>query len=68
MSLQAKYICMQASNSGYVPSRNEAVIVGLQKLADTYRSQGDSWRSYSYDKAVSAIRRLDKDITSYEVC
>lgn len=61
-----KYICTQASSSGDVSPRNQLVIAGLQKLAETYRSQGDSWRSYGYEKAISAIRRLEKDITSYE--
>lgn len=63
-----KYICTQASTSGGIAARNQAVIEELQKLAETYRRQGEFWRSYGYEKAVSAIRRMEKDITSYEVC
>ncbi|PSN42010.1 hypothetical protein C0J52_08251 [Blattella germanica] len=61
-----KYSCTQSSyKSGAIC--NSMVISELQKLADAFRSSGDQWRTYGYEKAISAIRNYGSEIKSFEV-
>ncbi|RZF43065.1 hypothetical protein LSTR_LSTR001243 [Laodelphax striatellus] len=65
-----KYLCSQSSlssDSTESQNKNIAVITELQKLSDAFRARGDQWRTYSYEKAISAIKNFGKEITSYEV-
>ncbi|XP_075222857.1 DNA polymerase lambda-like [Lycorma delicatula] len=62
----SKYVCSQPSLNETNLHRNQLIINELRKLADAFRSQGDQWRSYSYEKAISAIKNYNKEITSYE--
>ncbi|XP_039283129.1 uncharacterized protein LOC120351123 isoform X2 [Nilaparvata lugens] len=65
-----KYLCSLSSLSTDLKgsqNKNQAVITELQKLADAFRARGDQWRTYSYEKAISAIKNYGKEITSYDV-
>lgn len=62
-----KFVCSQSSSStNTAVEGNQLIIQELQKLADAFRSRGDTWRSHGYAKAISAIRRCGKVLESYE--
>lgn len=61
-------MCLQSSSKPRENSEcNHLVIAELQKLANAFRSTGDQWRAYGYEKAISAIKAYGSEITSYEV-
>ncbi|KAJ1526281.1 hypothetical protein ONE63_009435 [Megalurothrips usitatus] len=61
------FACSQSSSSkNKATERNALIIQELQKLADAFRIKGDTWRSYGYTKAISAIKRCGKVLESYE--
>lgn len=62
-----KFACSQSSTSSSKNSEgNEVVIQELQKLADAFRNKGDTWRAHGYLKAISAIKRCGRVLSSYE--
>lgn len=46
---------------------NAHITLELEKLANTYKSTNDTWRAVGYQRAITAIRNYDKEITSREV-
>jgi DNA polymerase lambda len=63
-----KYVCSQSSSKlGENSECNHLVIAELQKLANAFRSSGDQWRAYGYEKAINAIKSYGSEIKSYEV-
>ncbi|XP_034235313.1 DNA polymerase lambda-like [Thrips palmi] len=61
-----KFACSQSSSVNTSLEENKIVIQELQKLADAFRIKGDTWRSHGYTKAISAIKRCGKVLSSYE--
>lgn len=62
-----KSVCSPTSSKPRANSDcNHLVIAELQKLANAFRSAGDQWRTYGYEKAISAIRAYGSEIRSYE--
>lgn len=45
---------------------NKDIIDKLQAMADLYSKTNDKWRAYSYQKAITTIRRCTKRIDSFE--
>jgi len=63
-----KSVCSPTSSRPRANSEcNHLVIAELQKLANAFRSTGDQWRAYGYEKAISAIKAYGSEIGSYEV-
>ncbi|XP_069673983.1 DNA polymerase lambda-like isoform X4 [Periplaneta americana] len=61
------YACSQSSGKiGAKRDCNALVVAELQKLLDAFRTSGDQWRAYGYEKAIRAIKTYGSDITSYE--
>ena len=42
--------------------------VWLQEMVKNYESTNDKWRAFGYQKAIAALKRFPKEITSWEVC
>ena len=42
-------------------------ILLLQEMVKNYESTNDKWRAFGYQKAIQAIRRCPKEISSWEV-
>jgi len=40
----------------------------VQALAKTYESMNEKWRALGYQKAIMALKKCDRAITSFEVC
>jgi hypothetical protein len=61
-------VCLQSSSKPSEKSEcNHLVLAELQKLANAFRSSGDQWRAYGYEKAIHAIKAYGSEIKSYEV-
>ncbi|XP_076434932.1 DNA polymerase lambda-like [Babylonia areolata] len=60
-----KWICAQSSKA---PKRNlnEHITAKLEEMVKTYESTNDKWRAFGYQKAIAALRRYPKQITSWE--
>ena len=46
---------------------NRDIIEKLQAMGELYAKTNDKWRAYSYQKAITTIRRCTHRIDSYEV-
>ncbi|XP_063867097.1 DNA polymerase lambda-like [Scylla paramamosain] len=64
-NLQDKFACARPSSSKPV-DLNTHITSELSKLAATYKSKNDTWRSVGYERAIAAIRNYSKEITSRE--
>lgn len=64
------FVCAHASSSNDAVNTstkpNQAILAELQKLADAFKAQNDTWRNFGYTKAITAIKKYNKEITSYE--
>lgn len=40
----------------------------FQEMVKNYQSTNDRWRAISYQKAIAALKRHPKKITSWKVC
>nr|CAG8514765.1 72_t:CDS:10 [Entrophospora candida] len=61
------FICMQKNVAGEINSNpNKDIIQKLQILYEHYERMKDHWRMLSYRKAISALKKYNKPITSYE--
>lgn len=62
---KGNWICFQSSKkcSG---NKNQHIIDHLQEMVKTYKSTNDRWRVYSYQKAISALQRFPKEVTTWE--
>ena len=41
--------------------------IPFQALSKIYESTNDRWRALGYQKAIAALKRLNKEVTSFEV-
>ena len=39
-----------------------------QEMVKNYESTNDKWRAFGYQKAIAALKRFPKEISSWEVC
>ncbi|CAJ0753851.1 3907_t:CDS:2, partial [Entrophospora sp. SA101] len=61
------FICMQKNVAGEINSNpNKDIIQKLQILYEHYERMKDHWRMLSYRKAIAALKKYNKPITSYE--
>ncbi|CAG8557599.1 2599_t:CDS:10 [Funneliformis mosseae] len=64
---QNSFACMHSSKYEETNNNpNKMIIEKLQILLDHYTRMKDEWRMISYRKAISAIKKRTKPITSYE--
>ncbi|EXX61016.1 Pol4p [Rhizophagus irregularis DAOM 197198w] len=64
---QNSFACMHSHSYGETNNNpNKLIIEKLQVLLDHYTRMKDEWRILSYRKAISAIKKYKKPITSYE--
>ncbi len=64
---ESKFVCAQASGKSESDTNpNRHLTDELQKLAKAYKSTNDKWRAYAYEKAISAIKRYARPISSGE--
>ncbi|XP_061535587.1 DNA polymerase lambda isoform X2 [Phycodurus eques] len=65
MVVSGKWVCAQSSQSKS-NNFNKHITDKLEQLAKAYTHQGDKWRALSYSKAVNALKRYHKAVTSYQ--
>ena len=49
-------------------NHNQHVTDKLQELLTVYENNGEKWRAMSTSKAIQAIKKHPKEITTLEVC
>ncbi|XP_013421997.1 DNA polymerase lambda isoform X2 [Lingula anatina] len=62
---KGNWVCAQSSLQKTY-NANQHITEKLEQLAKTYQSTNDRWRAMTYQKAVAALKRYDKEITSWE--
>ncbi|XP_046558150.1 LOW QUALITY PROTEIN: DNA polymerase lambda-like [Haliotis rubra] len=60
-----KWICAQSSKSPK-PNLNKHITDKLEEMVKNYESTNDKWRAFGYQKAIQALRRHPKPITTWE--
>ncbi|XP_041370367.1 DNA polymerase lambda-like [Gigantopelta aegis] len=60
-----KWICTQSSKNPR-PNFNQHVTETLEEMVKNYESTNDKWRAFGYQKAIQAIRRCPKQISTWE--
>jgi len=64
---KGNWMCSMSSHDAKKNTEvNRDIIEKLQAMSDLYGKTNDKWRSYSYQKAITTIRRCTKRIDSYE--
>ncbi|CAF1093694.1 unnamed protein product [Rotaria sp. Silwood1] len=64
---KGNWMCSMSSQTAKKNTEvNKDIIEKLQAMADLYSKTNDKWRAYSYQKAITTIRRCTKRIDSYE--
>ncbi|CAF1194952.1 unnamed protein product [Rotaria magnacalcarata] len=64
---KGNWMCSMSSQTAKKNTEiNKDIIDKLQAMADLYDKTNDKWRAYSYQKAITTIRRCTKRIDSYE--
>ncbi|XP_033756998.1 DNA polymerase lambda-like [Pecten maximus] len=61
----SSWVCAQSSKNTR-PNLNEHITDKLEEMVKTYESTSDKWRAYGYQKAIQALRRLPKPISSWQ--
>ena len=65
--IQSRFACAHSSeNPRNVLNLNMTITDELSKLAAAYKNSNDQWRCFGYEKAIAAIKRHPKIITSRE--
>ncbi|CAG8523195.1 15084_t:CDS:10 [Acaulospora colombiana] len=66
-SREGSFACLSKNTAELKYSNpNKLIIDKLQILLDHYQMRKDEWRTLSYRKAISALKRREKPVTSYE--
>ncbi|CAG8761001.1 20031_t:CDS:10, partial [Gigaspora margarita] len=66
-SFKGQFACMHKHTLGEEDDNpNKLIIDRLKVLLDHYQRMNDEWRILSYRKAISAIKKQKKPITSYQ--
>ena len=69
-TFQEKFACAHSSSdprrNQSASKSNECITNELSKLADAYNNSKDQWRCFGYEKAIAAIKRYPKAISSRE--
>ncbi|XP_008843818.1 DNA polymerase lambda isoform X2 [Nannospalax galili] len=60
-----KWVCAQPS-SQKATNHNLHITEKLEVLAKAYNVQGDKWRALGYAKAINALKRFHKPVSSYQ--
>ncbi|KAK7483972.1 hypothetical protein BaRGS_00024856 [Batillaria attramentaria] len=60
-----KWICAQSSKAPKA-NLNEHITSKLEDMVKNYESTNDKWRAFGYQKAIAALRKHPKEITSWE--
>ncbi|XP_064600493.1 DNA polymerase lambda-like isoform X2 [Liolophura sinensis] len=59
------WVCAQSSKT-MRPNYNKHITDKLEEMVKTYQSTNDRWRALGYQKAIQAIRKHPKQISSWE--
>ncbi|KAK3595810.1 hypothetical protein CHS0354_014626 [Potamilus streckersoni] len=62
---KGNWICSQSSKNEK-PNFNKHITDKLEEMAQTYSSTNDKWRAFGYQKAIQQLKKLPKQITSWE--
>ena len=66
-TLKDGFVCNYSSEDPSKPKNHNKVITDeLEKLAQAYKNSNDKWRCFGYEKAINAIKRHPKLISSRE--
>ena len=66
-NIQSRFACAHSSEDPQnVLNLNLTITEELSKLAAAYKNSNDQWRCFGYEKAIAAIKRHPKIITSRE--
>ncbi|XP_064631460.1 DNA polymerase lambda-like [Lineus longissimus] len=60
------WICSMSSKAPLNVNHNEHVTAKLEQMATLYQNTNDKWRAFSYSKAVTALKRHPKKITTWK--
>lgn len=64
---KGSWICAQSSSGVQTKSNcNEHITEKLEEMANTYQSMNDKWRAVGYQKAIIALKKHPKEITSFD--
>ncbi|XP_060066697.1 DNA polymerase lambda-like [Ylistrum balloti] len=61
----SSWVCAQSSKNT-LPNSNKHITDKLEEMVKTYESTSDKWRAYGYQKAIQALRRLPRPISSWQ--
>ena len=65
--LQSGFACAHSSvGTQKALNVNSSITEELSKLATAYKNSNDQWRCFGYEKAIAAIKRYPRAITSRE--
>ncbi|XP_052223780.1 DNA polymerase lambda-like [Dreissena polymorpha] len=59
------WVCAQSSKM-QVENPNKHITDKLEEMVKTYESTNDKWRAFGYQKAIQALRKHPKRISTYE--
>ncbi|XP_062608658.1 DNA polymerase lambda-like [Saccostrea cucullata] len=62
---KGQWICTQSSKN-VSENLNEHITSKLEEMVKKYQSTSDQWRAFGYQKAIQALRKHPKPITSWE--
>lgn len=64
---RGNWICAQSSRTPHLqPNYNVHITEKLEEMANTYQSMNERWRALGYQKAIIALKKHPKLITSFE--
>lgn len=65
MLKKGNWVCAQSSMNA-IPNLNKHITDKLEEMVKKYESTSDKWRAFGYQKAIQALRKHPKQVTSWE--